>query len=412
MQDGGRSVPHAAPAGPKTFFQGTHRVCAPAETLARLRPSLGELGITRVADITGLDYVGIPVAISVRPLARGLTVQQGKGLTREAAKASAAMESVESHCAQLPRPPFLWSSVARLAPGDAVLPRHLLRRPLRRDASIPWMEGVDILRGRSVLVPEELVTTDFSVPQRPGHGRFLASSNGLAAGNTPAEAQLHALCELIERDALTLWRHMPPERRAARRIDLRTIEDEAAAELLRRYADARLDVAFWETTSDIGVPSFFCTVDDRAGRPPFLGRFGGGGCHPNAGVAACRALCEAAQSRLAFIHGAREDLPPGRYALVGWHENLERLIFDAGMQDGRAGRAPRARSFDGPSVEADLAAVAGRLETAGIGRIAVVDLTDPQVGIPCVRAVAPGLEGMDRNPAFRPGRRLGRRECR
>jgi len=396
----------------KRFFQGTHRICHPNETLARLRPSLGALGITRVADITGLDYVGIPVAMSVRPLARGLTVQQGKGLTPEAAKVSAIMESVESHCAQRTPPSRLQASLNRLEAGDVALPRHLLRKRLGRDTPIPWMEGRDILRKRDILVPEELVTTDFALPLRPGHGRFLASSNGLAAGNSLAEAQLHAICELIERDALTLWRHRPPEKRAATRIDLRFVEHEGAAEMLGRFRAARMRVALWETTSDIGIPSFACTIDDCDGRPPFLGRFGGSGCHPSAGIALCRALGEAAQSRLAFIHGAREDLPPERYPLIDWHENLGHLLLGERGERAQAVRAVQTASLDGENIEADLAAVLRHLERCGITSVAMVDLMDPEIGIPCMRIVIPDLEGMDRKPAFRPGKRLRRLEHR
>jgi len=52
------------------------------------------MGITRVANVTGLDHVGIPVVMACRPNARGLAVSQGKGLTLDAAKASAVMESI------------------------------------------------------------------------------------------------------------------------------------------------------------------------------------------------------------------------------------------------------------------------------------------------------------------------------
>jgi YcaO-like protein with predicted kinase domain len=65
---------------------GTHRLVPPAETLARLRPLLPKLGITRVANVTGLDTIGIPVAMAVRPNSRSLSVSQGKGLDLDAAR--------------------------------------------------------------------------------------------------------------------------------------------------------------------------------------------------------------------------------------------------------------------------------------------------------------------------------------
>ena len=85
----------------KRHLRGTHRTCAPAETLARVAPLLAGMGITRVANVTGLDRTGIPVVMVCRPNARSIAVSQGKGLTLEAAKASGIMESIEVWHAEL-----------------------------------------------------------------------------------------------------------------------------------------------------------------------------------------------------------------------------------------------------------------------------------------------------------------------
>ena len=82
--------------GPKRYRDGTHRVVAPEETLARVLPLAPRLGITRLANLTGLDTLGIPVAAAYRPNARSVAVFQGKGTTLAAAKASAFMEAAEA----------------------------------------------------------------------------------------------------------------------------------------------------------------------------------------------------------------------------------------------------------------------------------------------------------------------------
>ena len=84
----------------KSFRQGTHRVAAPIETLARVRPHMARLGITRLGNITGLDRIGIPVAIAVRPNSRSVSVSQGKGLDLPQAMASALMEANEGFHAE------------------------------------------------------------------------------------------------------------------------------------------------------------------------------------------------------------------------------------------------------------------------------------------------------------------------
>ena len=54
------------------------------------------MGITRLADVTGLDYIGIPVIMACRPNSRALSVAQGKGLDLDAARTSGFMEAAET----------------------------------------------------------------------------------------------------------------------------------------------------------------------------------------------------------------------------------------------------------------------------------------------------------------------------
>src|SRR5438552_592107 len=77
----------------KRFVDGTHRARSPRATLARMRPLMKRLGITRLACLTGLDAVGVPVWAAIRPNGRSLSTSQGKGLSDDAAAVSALMES-------------------------------------------------------------------------------------------------------------------------------------------------------------------------------------------------------------------------------------------------------------------------------------------------------------------------------
>ena len=64
---------------PKHYLKGTHRSRCPDETIAAFAPCMPRLGITRLANVTGLDIIGLPVFMAVRPNARGISVAQGKG---------------------------------------------------------------------------------------------------------------------------------------------------------------------------------------------------------------------------------------------------------------------------------------------------------------------------------------------
>lgn len=68
----------------KAFVRGTQRLVSPAETLARVLPYVRAMGITRIADVTGLDFVGIPVVMVCRPNGRSISVAQASGRGRGA----------------------------------------------------------------------------------------------------------------------------------------------------------------------------------------------------------------------------------------------------------------------------------------------------------------------------------------
>ncbi len=79
----------------KAFKRGTHRTTAPDDTLARVASAARQIGITRLGNVTGLDRIGIPVTVAVRPNSRSFSVSQGKGLGLSQALASALMEAIE-----------------------------------------------------------------------------------------------------------------------------------------------------------------------------------------------------------------------------------------------------------------------------------------------------------------------------
>ena len=74
--------------GYKGYRLGTHRAVSPTETIAQVAPFLAGMGITRVANVTGLDRIGIPIVMVVRPNSRSLAVSQGKGLDLDSRRRS------------------------------------------------------------------------------------------------------------------------------------------------------------------------------------------------------------------------------------------------------------------------------------------------------------------------------------
>jgi ribosomal protein S12 methylthiotransferase accessory factor len=392
----------------KSFRLGTHRIVEPAETLARLRLLLKEFSITRLANVTGLDDVGIPVMVAVRPNARSLSVAQGKGIDATAAKVSALMESIEQHHAEHDRLAVRWASYEELAAHEPVLdpaPLPQLARGYQHDTKILWTLGRALADDRAIWLPYELVHLNFTLPLPPGSGHFMGGSNGLASGNHPLEAVVHALTELIERDAITLLYRRSADDQTRRRVDPSTITDEICVDLLERYERAGVAVAIWDATSDVGVPTYLCDVIDRETnvfRP--IGSARGTGCHSDPTVALARALTEAAQSRLTRIAGTRDDL---QKAEVDLHRSEAKIASDRGriLHPAHGGTLfDRARpAFT--TFEDEVAHLLERLDSVGAGPILAVDLSLPGRPVHVLRVVAPGLEGPSDNPGYRPGLR-------
>lgn len=287
----------------KAFRIGTHRVRHPEQTWELIAPLLAEYGVTRVADITGLDVLGVPVVMAVRPLGRTLAVSQGKGQTLLLAKLSAVMESMEFWHAEFHHPPLsyrglpareldLTYGITQLAaePGALVTDR----------TPLDWVDAVGLCGGGSVPVPARIVT--LPEDQRSWVPPGLSwSSNGLAAGNSLAEATLHALYEVIERDAVSR-RSLT----AIQYVDPASITEPSCAELIARIAEGGATLRITYLPSRFEVPCFGATVWG----PDFPVTCLGWGAHLDVGVAVSRAVTEAVQSRLTAIAGSRDDLPP------------------------------------------------------------------------------------------------------
>jgi ribosomal protein S12 methylthiotransferase accessory factor len=119
----------------------------------------------------------------------------------------------------------------------------------------------------------------------------------------------------------------------------------------------------------------------------------GWGTHLDMGVAASRAVTEAIQSRLTFIHGAREDImrkPVYRAESVQQSEGYR--YFDALIPNSTWQEVER--RVPPPVIELNecLEYLVRALCSAGHSRILRCDLTDPRMGIPVVKVLVPTLK--------------------
>ncbi|WP_285735298.1 YcaO-like family protein [Kitasatospora phosalacinea] len=377
------------------------RTVPAARTLERARAAARELGIVRVTDTTWLDRIGVPVFAAVRPESQSLCVNAGKGTHPDEARVGAYMEAIEFALAEYRhREVEVVVSTPRAVaaqPGAEfgfldLCP--LLGAPVDPDGPLACVPAEDVTTGRSVLVPAELVFHPFA--ENPGQRLFGTGTNGLCSGNSVDEATVHGLCEVIERDVRSFdllrdrSRPVPPDGLGG---DPRALWEKVEA--------AGLTAVLRCTPNEFGLPYFDGYVlEPDADAPVALAH--GSGLHLLRDIAAVRALAEAAQSRLTYIHGGRDDLADrsARFAARG--------DGDAGGAERRAVRAARTRVLDpadpvpygrvpdlaaaATGLDAALAALTGALARRGLRQVLRVVLSRRFAPLAVVRVIVPGLE--------------------
>ncbi|MET7814194.1 YcaO-like family protein [Streptomyces sp. NPDC005395] len=360
-------------------LHGTVRSRAAQETWDAIAPHLPRYGITRVSRLTGLDYLGTPVWTAIRPTARTLSASQGKGANDLLAKISAAAEAIELWHVEQPMIPALHAPAS-----DLDLPFPLSTLPVKFwhedlvHLPLEWTTGTQLLSGTPVPVPLGLVQrTARRAPWQPDV--FRATSTGLACGNTRDEALLHAMYEVVERDALNadesangVWRL---------RIDPASVGAPYARQLIDSLltAGAAVELALVANAYYIPVCLAYLWTED------YPVHFAGAGCHQDPEIALTRAITEAAQSRLTCIAGTRDDLvsheeafdadpprPPTATDLRPWAETVD------GCEPWRGGFHDQAQ------------AVAARIERVTHHEPVCLDLSAADEPLAAVKVICPG----------------------
>lgn len=384
----------------------------PEVTLRRARAVAPRLGITRVTDITRLDWAGVPVYASIRPNAPpgSLCVNAGKGITPLEAQVGAYMEAIEYAFAEYGRSSLrvVWATPRDVLDGrsrpDAVLDFcPAMGAEVALDQEMACVEAEDVYTHERLLVPAELVF--LPTPAHFGTHYFGSNSNGLASGNTVPEATVHALTEVIERDISSF-----------QSLDDRSVlvEPESlpppVSDIARSVALRGLELHVRHLRNDFRIPFFCAAVAEPKGVDPIYVS-AGFGCHPSRQIALVRAVCEAFQSRLSFIHGGRDDLTARHARFEGWAAKRRARYAARLLSMFKGGKArvcfeeadDHTEALTG--IEAAQGVLLAALEGNGFRRALRVTYTPEGFPVQVVRILVPGLECFTETTA-RVGRRL------
>lgn len=414
------------------------------DTLNQVEPLCSKIGITRISDITFLDRLYIPNYSAVLPGTEDIFwVYSGKGPTKPIAKASAIMEAIERHSSlpsSCPRPVIqgTYSQLSRsyekvIHPNEVVEPVSL--RPNDKDPVMDYLQGFDLSSGEMVLVPAEIALYRYS-PTFPAISAFRHShTNGLASGNVLEEAICHALCEVIERDAvsiadlcssciaynilekidsrindgsgrslvtLTSGEKFVDDASLFPEVDISEVaeEYEPLKRLIRGFADAGIPLLIKDITQkDIGIPTFVGSSIEWISQD--YGYFAKGyGTHPDSKIALMRAITELSQTRAVNIQGARDNLKKIQYKENDEIYKRKWQFMPASLRSHnkrskRVIKFSEVKSYTNRDILDDINLTIGRLKESELNRVIIVVLTNPYIGIPVVRAIVPGLESFE-----------------
>ena len=350
----------------------------------------------------------------------------GKGATELEAQVGALCEAVERYCATLagdePTVRDSYRGLGRQAvhPDDCQLfderqfagrtrwnagcmPAHRVPEPFDERAVLGWTPVWSLVSGRQRLVPTAMLYFD------PDPGRapvsLVAGSNGNAAGTTLEDAIAQGFLELVERDAVAVWwynRTRQPE------VSLDSFGDPWIAGFPELMARLRRQVWVLDVTSDLGIP-VMAAVCRRTDKPAEDLMFGFG-AHFDPRIAVRRALTELGQ-----LLPAVTDAGPGAYRvsdphLVSWWTTATSRNQPYLLPQPAEPRTAASYGYQ-PAGRIDLDPVRAIARRAGLD-VLVLDQTRPDIGMPVVKVLAPGLRHFW--PRFAPGRlydvpvRLGR----
>jgi ribosomal protein S12 methylthiotransferase accessory factor len=334
----------------------------------------------------------------------------GKGTTDLQAKASGLCEGLERYSGvfrgdELRRRARFDDLAGAINLGDCLLfsdcqyrdrdminaqdsPYNFVPLPFDPNAEIEWSPVWSLSRQEVRYLPTAFCYYD--CPQPIEHRFCIADSNGCAAGNTVEEAILQGFLELVERDSVALWWYNRVRRPG---VDLKSFDEPYLQTLADSLSSHQREMTVIDLTSDLEIPVFAAWSRNIGAGPEQI--IMGFGAHLDARIALLRAVTEMNQM-LSYILAA--PLDKGRREHVTDRETVEwlktatlqnqpYLVPASGLESRTAADYARSQTDD---VAEDVRAGQAVVERLGLEML-VLDQTRPEIGLPVVKVIVPGL---------------------
>jgi len=379
------------------FSNGSLRLLKPEETLEWILPKFSDIGISRIANVTGLDRIGIPTWQAIRPKGITLCVSQGKGCTDEHAKVSAIMEATEFYCWENYCPTLNWKSHNDFL-DENVIPLEefadSIFAPVKDNIKQPWTKATELTSKKKYWVGYDLISMNRTNEYRHNIKWAYTSTNGLSSGNSIKEALLHAILELIERDSECCASYTMLNDGIPRpQIDYYSISELYLLNLIEKIQKNNCKVEVFQNPNEFGIYSFSAYIIDNNN---LLFSNIGHGSHIYADIALSRAITEAAQGRITMLSGVREDNYRCDYRYIRDVANEINKRCEYEISISRKDKLQFPHRSNEKSLKIFLDDIVNKIKKEGFDKILFFDLTNHILKIPVVKVIIPGLCGYHR----------------
>ncbi|EAY30263.1 TOMM precursor leader peptide-binding protein [Microscilla marina] len=220
-------------------------------------------------------------------------------------------------------------------------------------------------------------------------------SNGCAAGNTIEEAILQGFMELVERDATAIWWYNRLKRPA---VDLDTLDNPYIDKMRAYYTSINRSLWVLDITNDLGVPVFVAVSHCLKGnKEKILYAFG---AHLEASIAVERAVIELNQL---LPIGTSDKYLTQDQAFIDWLDT--QTLTSNGYLLPKEGATKNIQTdyprLCKPTIYDSVKYCIATARQQGLETL-VLDLTQPDIVLPVVKVIVPGMRHFWRRTA--PGR--------